>query len=120
MTIKKSRLRLLLGLFALLMVSIIIGSQVTAQYRRIDSPDGRHYAVARYYLYEVIIPKMPGSGGDKSGHITVYSKDGQSCGRVPVSLVSSIDDLRWGSDEAVIPALATWYLQKRLVDRWRH
>jgi hypothetical protein len=89
------------------------------QYGRVDSPDHRFYAVATFPGWQGYIPAGPGQAGDKSGHVTVYTADGYSCGRAPVDMVSFISDLKWSRDRAEIPVVAEWDLAHRRVHKLR-
>ena len=115
MRINPFKRRLLLGglLFIALAASIFLPS---GEYQRLSSPDGRFYAIARYPLWQSFVPVMPGGGGDMSGSITIYSREGNSCGRAPVDMVSLIGDVRWSADEARIPAVAEWDLLRHRVN----
>src|SRR5215471_16877891 len=108
MSLTKWRLRPILGSLAFLLVVLIVASELTGEYSRVDSPDGQYYAIARYYLYEALVPMMPGGGGDKSGHVTIYTREGRSCGQVPVDIVSRIYDLQWSPGRAEIRLVASW------------
>ena len=78
------------------------------------SPDGAFIAVTRISYINWLLPVMPGQSGDHPGRITIYRKDGRSCGSASVDMVWMIDDLRWELSrkprEASIVALATWDL----------
>jgi hypothetical protein len=90
---------------------------LTAEYRRVTSPDGRFYAVATYPIWQAYVPMSPGSSGDKSGYIAVYTRDGKSCGRVSVEMVWFIQDIQWGVSTAEVPLVADWDLVRRKVQR---
>ena len=59
----------------------------------------------------------PGQAGDKSGHVTIYTAEGRSCGRAPVEMVSFIRDLEWTGDRAEIRVVAEWDLEHRHAHR---
>jgi hypothetical protein len=82
--------------------------------RSAESPDGAFMAVAtRPFLY-ALVPMMPGQSGDAPGRITIYRKDGRSCGSAPVDMVWMIQDLRWelskAPREVSLTAVAVWNL----------
>lgn len=83
-----------------------------SEYYRIQSPDGRHHAVATVSAWRNLLPGMPGQGGDKPGNITVYrgEADSQSCGRIAVENVSAIYQLDWQPNRAEIRLVASWDL----------
>ena len=83
-----------------------------AEYLRVTSPDGRFHAVAEYRRYEALVPMFPGGGGDKPGFVTVYTREGASCGRVAVPMVQGIHELQWGPGAAEIRLLARWDLAR--------
>jgi hypothetical protein len=89
-------------------------------YGEIESPDGAFLAVATSPLIAKLMPIMPGQSGDRSGWITVYRKDGQSCGSAPVDMVYMIDDLRWelskSPREVSLVAGARWDLDACTVE----
>jgi hypothetical protein len=82
--------------------------------RRAESPDGGFEAVARTAPMALLLPVMPGQSGDHPGRITIYTKDGRSCGSAPVDMVWMIQDLRWypagKPREASLVAGAKWDL----------
>lgn len=57
---------------------------------------------------------MPGHGSDKPGRMTLYRKDGRSCGSVALAVVSFAYDLTWDLESrprtARIGPIATWNL----------
>jgi hypothetical protein len=85
-----------------------------APVRRAESPDGAFIAVATSPYIYAFIPVMPGQGGDRPGRITIYRKDGRSCGSAPVEMVWMIQELRWElsnkPSEVSLVARATWDL----------
>ena len=99
----------LLVVVALLVGALVLGLR-TEDYARVTSPDQRFIAVATYRSYQACIPRMPGGGGDKPGFITVYRRDGTSCGRAPVAMVSELASLRWDDGSVSLPAEASWDL----------
>jgi len=92
---------------------------ITAESRRVTSPDGRFYAVATCPIWQYYVPMSPGSGGDKSGYITVFTREGKSCGRVPVDMVWMIQDIKWSATTAELPLVAEWDLTKETVEYFR-
>lgn len=82
------------------------------EYRRVASPDGRFHAVAEFRRYAALIPMFPGGGGDKPGFVTVYTREGVSCGRVEVPMVQHVHQLTWGADVAEIRRVARWDLAR--------
>jgi hypothetical protein len=95
-------------------VAILLAFVPLVAVRRADSPDGAFEAVARTALVNLLIPIMPGQSGDRAGQITIYARDGRSCGTAPVEMVWMIHDLRWDlagkPREASLAAVATWDL----------
>jgi hypothetical protein len=114
------RLRIVIPLAALVVVvaSALAAGLRTEEYYRASSPDGRHYAVATYRLYQACIPRMPGGGGDKPGYVTVFTRGGLSCGRAPVPMVNVVYSLRWDAKTASLPGSASWDLVDCRVERW--
>ncbi len=92
---------------------------LTGEYSRVTSPDGRFYALATYPIWQSFVPMAPGSSGDRSGSITVYTAGGSFCGRAPVDMVRFIQDLEWTTNHAEIRLVADWDLSKRRVQRFR-
>lgn len=70
--------------------------------------------MVRTRLIDGLIPVMPGQGSDKPGRVTIYRKDGNSCGSAALVMVSLAYDLSWNLDSrpraARIGPLATWHL----------
>jgi hypothetical protein len=73
------------------------------EYSRVPSPDGRHFAVAKYRAYEGWLPRMPGGSGDKSGWLVIETKDGKQVGTVDLGMVSEIAGLQWAKDTLWVP-----------------
>jgi hypothetical protein len=84
----------------------------SADYKRVTSPDGKYIAVAEYSIISALDSMPIGSSGDKKGSITIKTKDGRKIGKRKVEMVSFINDIRWSSDEASIPSVATWSLKE--------
>ena len=107
--------------FIILLLAVIasIPFLVTAEYRRVTSPDGKFYAVATCPIWQYFVPMPPGGAGDKSGYVTVYTRDGKSCGRVPVEMVWYIQDMKWNTTSAELPLIAEWDLIKQTVQYFR-
>ena len=82
--------------------------------RSAESPDGAFIAVATRPFFFALVPMMPGQSGDAPGRITIYRKDGRSCGSAPVDMVWMIQDLRWelskAPREVTLTAVAAWNL----------
>jgi hypothetical protein len=101
----------LLATFAVLTIVISIAFIPLVPVRRTGSPDGAFEAVATTARINLLIPVMPGQSGDHPGRITIYTKNGRSCGSAPVAMVWMIQDLRWDlagkPREASLVALAT-------------
>lgn len=87
---------------------------------RVSSPDGSFVAVTSFRRYEGLIPRGPGSGGDKPGALEVLRADGKSCGRAALPMVSLGRELRWdlGSTPrtATIIGAAVWNLDACSLD----
>lgn len=92
---------------------------MTEEYSRVSSPDRRFYAVASCPIWQQYVPMAPGGAGDKSGYVTVYTREGKSCGRTPVEMVWMIQDLKWSGDNAELRLVANWDLAKQTVERFR-
>jgi hypothetical protein len=82
--------------------------------RSAESPDGAFIAVATRPFFFALVPMMPGQSGDAPGQITIYRKDGRSCGSAPVDVVWMVQDLRWelskAPREVSLAAVAVWNL----------
>ena len=87
----------------------------TTEYTRMSGQSGRFYAVAEYRTYLSFIPMMPGSSSDKPGFVTIYTRDGESCGRASLPMLQDFYSLQWLGDTAEIPMVAQWDLSKRKV-----
>jgi hypothetical protein len=90
--------------------------------RSTQSPGGAFAAVVKMRLIDVLVPVMPGQGGDKPGWATIYRADGRSCGTARLLMVSFIFDLVWDLDRkprtARIGPIATWNLDDCTVVEW--
>lgn len=94
-----------------LLCAVALGSLFRlTECRRVASPDGRFYAVATCWACRTYVPMMPGEGGDKPGYVTVFTRDGHSCGSAPLPLASMIDETNWGSTQAELRLVAKWNL----------
>ncbi len=93
-------------------VAAVAAAFSLGEYTRVASPDGRFHAVAEYRRYEALVPMFPGGGGDKPGFVTIYTREGASCGRVPVPMVQRVHELQWGADVAEIRLAARWDLAR--------
>ena len=82
----------------------------TKEYARVFSPDGAFSAVAKNRAYAAWLPASIGGSGDKADWVRILTKDGREIGRVPVAMVSEIQDIRWSRDEASIVGVASWQL----------
>jgi hypothetical protein len=82
--------------------------------RSAGSPDGAFTAIATRPYIAALVPMMPGQSGDTPGRITIYRKDGRSCGSAPVDMVWMVQDLRWelskAPREVSLTAVAVWNL----------
>jgi hypothetical protein len=82
--------------------------------RRAESPDAAFIAIATRPYFYALVPMMPGQSGDAPGRITIYRKDGRSCGSAPVDMVWMVQDLRWELSEVPrevsLTAIAAWNL----------
>lgn len=92
---------------------------MTEEYSRVTSPDGRFYAVATCPIWQQYVPMAPGGGGDKSGYVTVYTRQGKSCGRAPVDMVWMIQDVKWSATNAELALVAEWDLATQTMERLR-
>jgi hypothetical protein len=76
--------------------------------------------VAATARINLLIPVMPGQSGDHPGRITIYTKDGRSCGSAPVEMVWMTHNLRWDlagkPREVLLVARAKWDLDACSVD----
>ncbi len=111
--------KMLMGCTVALMLCAYLALELKTEYLRVSSPDGRHYASVTVAKWKTWIPMMAGQSGDKSGYVTIFTKEGRSCGRVPLEMVSFIHDLRWASNRAEIPLVAEWDLARHAVHRLR-
>lgn len=86
----------------------------------VSSPDGAFVAVTSFRRFEGLVPRSPGSGGDKPGALEVLRADGTSCGRAALPMVSMGRDLRWELTStprtATIIGAATWNLDACSLD----
>jgi hypothetical protein len=90
------------------------------QYSRVTSPDKHFFAIATFPLWQTVLPLTPGSAGDKSGFITIFTAEGHSCGQTAVDMVSFIQDLQWTASTGTIPMVGEWNLLRcRLQQRWK-
>lgn len=89
-------------------------------FREMASPDGAFVAVMRTRLFDSLLPVMPGQGSDRPGRVTLYRKDGRSCGSAALAMVSFAYDLSWNLDArprtARIGPIATWNLDECTVE----
>jgi hypothetical protein len=83
-------------------------------FRDKPSPDGTFVAVVRTRMIDAFVPGMPGQASDRPGRMTLYRKDGRSCGSVALVMASFAYDLTWDLDAtprtARIGPIATWNL----------
>lgn len=112
-------LLLLVAALGLLGGAVFYGTQ-PVEYARQETADGRFVVVATSARFRTWIPMAPGSGGDKPGTITVYTRDGRSCGGVPVDFVSQLYEVQ--EDPARphtlwLPLVAEWDVQACSVER---
>ena len=83
--------------------------------RRVISPDGRFYAAATCRAWRFHVPMTPGSSGDKPGYVTVFTRDGQSCGSARLDMAWMIDEMNWGQTNAELGLVAEWDLVQHRV-----
>jgi hypothetical protein len=92
-------------------------------FRRAESPDAAFIAIATRPYFYALVPMMPGQSGDAPGRITIYRKDGRSCGSAPVDMVWMMQDLHWELSgvprEASLTAIAAWNLDACSVEVYR-
>jgi hypothetical protein len=109
-------MRWLVGMLAVMAGGATLLFAPLLTYRSVASPDGQFTAVAKTSLFRTFTPAMPGQAGDKSGTITVFRRDGRSCGSTPIEMASMISGMRWQLDgkprEAAIVATAVWNLDE--------
>jgi hypothetical protein len=112
--LKSVLLGALLATVAALIIVISLAFIPLVPVRSAESPDGAFEAVATTARINLLIPVMPGQSGDQPGRITIYTKDGRSCGSSPVDMVWMVHDLRWDlarkPREASLVARAKWDL----------
>jgi hypothetical protein len=112
--LRSVRLVGLLATAAALVIVISLAFIPLVPVRHAESPDGAFEAVATTARISLLIPVMPGQSGDHPGRITIYTKDGRSCGSAPVDMVWMVHDLRWDlarkPREASLVARARWDL----------
>ena len=100
----------------LLCVMVALGwSFRLTECRHVVSPDGRFYAVAFCRAWRAYVPMMPGSSGDKPGYVTVFTRDGRSCGTAPLPLAWMVDEIEWSSNHAELRLVADWDLVSHTV-----
>ncbi len=92
---------------------------ITKEHDRLNSPDYRFYAVSTCPIWQYCIPMSPGGGSDKSGYVTVYTREGKSCGRAPVGMVWMMKDMEWSNTNAVLRTVAEWNLTNHTVEYFR-
>jgi hypothetical protein len=78
------------------------------RYWQTESPDGSFIAAARTRPVDQFLSMMPGQGGDKPGHITVYRKDGRSRGSKTVPMVNFIYGMHWDFEKKPRLARIGW------------
>lgn len=110
--------RVLLTVGAALALAALVGYAVwPVEYARVETQDGRFVAVATTARFRYWIPMMPGSGGDKPGAVTVYTRSGRSCGRAPVPMVSFLHEVQEDRPGTLtIPLVAEWDLRRCTVE----
>jgi len=112
----------LLGVLAFATFVVSVGALLMGRVEgsKVSSPDGAFVAVTSFRRYEKLIPRSPGSGGDKPGALEVRRADGTSCGRAALPMVSIARDLRWELTStprtATIIGAAVWNLDTCSVD----
>jgi hypothetical protein len=115
----RSRRAVVLGLAILAGLAVVLFAPLLT-YREVDSPDGEFTAVARSSVFYSLVARMPGQGGDKPGRVTIFRKDGRSCGSAEIDMVSMVGDVRWRLNskprEASIAGTATWNLDACMVE----
>jgi hypothetical protein len=96
--------------FLLFATLISVAAFWPQEYRRISSPDGKYFAVAKYRACQSWLPMFPGHSGDKSGWIVVSKKDGTKIGKADVDMIWMIQDIDWKPATAELPLVVTWKL----------
>jgi hypothetical protein len=113
MPMRKAHLVLLLAAVAVALAGYLLFLPLIAD-RAATSPDGAFIAQTTVAPIMLLIPVMPGQGGDKPGRVTVYGKDGRSCGSAALDMVSMVSAIRWRLDarprRAELIAVAAWDL----------
>jgi hypothetical protein len=89
-----------------------------SEYRRTVSPDGHYIAIATFPPIEAMGAMVPGQSGDKAGHVRILGIDGTDYGRIPVPMVSMVDDIQWTDDGASICCGKEWNFIKREYSYW--
>ena len=85
------------------LTAIVVSALWPHEFTRVSSPDGRHVAVVHYRAYEGWLPIFPGASGDKSGWVTVFTKEGKKRGPSVLDMVSDIQGLRWYPEAVWVP-----------------
>ena len=96
--------------FLLFAVLTAVAAFWPQEYQRVYSPDGKHFAAAKFRAYQSWLPIFPGNSGDKSGWIVVSKNDGTRIGEADVDMVWMIQDIIWKPDTAELRLVATWKL----------
>jgi hypothetical protein len=111
-----SRKFAIISCVALLFIGVALWSVFRlVECRRITSPDGRFYAVAECRAWRFHVAMSPGSSGDKPGYVTVFTRDGQSCGSAPLDMAWMIDEMSWSTTNAELRLVAEWDLVQHRV-----
>jgi len=103
-------MRFAITAFLLFSALIFLAAFWPQEYRRISSPDGKYFAVAKYHAYQSWLPIFPGQSGDKSGWVIIFKKDGTKIGEADVDMVQMIQEINWKPDAAELRLVATWKL----------
>lgn len=88
------------------------------EYIKIASPDEKYFARVTYNFYQSILPIMPGGSGDKSGHVTIFSKSGKSFGTIPIDMLSMAREIEWTSTGASIKLVGEWDFVNKQISYW--
>jgi hypothetical protein len=98
----------LLAALALAFTSLYVARRALAEeYTTIWSPDARYKIVVYGYP---MLPAMPGQGGDASGFVRLYDKDGRVLEEKDVDMVQLIEQVDWEEGKVDIKLFAKWAL----------
>ena len=111
-------LKMISVIFCCIAILVVMALMRPIEYRHIDSPDGRHYAIVTYRFYHNLIPAMPGNASDKPGKVTMYTAEGDPLGAIPVPMISLGTDIEWEASKASLTLIGEWDFVQKTVSYW--